>query len=153
MTTTDRFPDLESVRALRLSLKAERDLRSNDLKMHWENVKDRGYRRALLMDAVKDMLTKETDGRGRDAQGTLGMLAQGVKLAGGWMPVVGPLLAGRKGVFGSRLFWSGLSLVLPLLMKKDAGAKLGELWRDVRGGIAQVKETFRGHNGVAEERE
>ncbi|MBK8341619.1 MAG: hypothetical protein IPK99_17310 [Flavobacteriales bacterium] len=153
MTTTERFPDLESVRSHRLALKTERDLRLNDLKAHWENVKDKGYRRALLMDAVTDMLTKDKDDRGRDAQSTLGMLAQGAKLAGGWMPIVGPLLAGRRGLFGSRLFWSGLSMALPILANKGATGAMGELWDAAQRGFRTAKGLFDRSNGVSAERD
>lgn len=151
MTTTDRFPDLESVRALRLALKTERDLRLEDLKTHWEHVKDKSYRRALLVDAVKDLFTKDKDGS-QDAPGTSNLLVQGVKMASGWLPLVGPLLGGRKGLLGSRLFWSGLSLALPIVANKGVSGALSGIWGAAQSGLRTVKGLFH-QNGVSKERE
>ncbi len=146
MTRTERFSSLDEVRALRLQLKAERDARAEDLREHWENFKDKEFRKGLMLDAASDLLHM------KNGAGTLGALADGVKLAGGWLPMLGPLLGGRKGLLGSRLFWTGLSVALPLLVNKDGTARIGELWDAVRSGINGLK-AFVGKNGSAEAEE
>ena len=138
---------MEEVRALRGQLKIVRDARLEDLTIHWQNIQDRDFRRALLMDGVRDLFRKENG-----SPGALGYLAEGVKLAGGWMPIVGPLLGGRRGLFGSRLFWSGLSMALPIVANKGMTGALGELWDAAQSGLRTVKGLFH-QNGVSNERE
>lgn len=140
MTKTERFSSLDEVRALRLQLKDERDARADDLRTHWENIKDKEFRRGLMLDAASDLFHM------KNGSGTLGAIASGVKLAGGWLPVIGPLLGGRKGILGSRLFWTGLSLVLPLLVNKNGSSPIGDIWNGVRNGFQQVKEFMRNPN-------
>lgn len=147
MTKTERFTSLDEVHAVKRAMRIERDARMDDLRVHWENVKDKEYRRALLLDAVSDLFQSKNGG------GTLGAVAEGVKLAGGWLPIVAPLLAGRKGLLGSRLFWSGISLALPLLVSKDGASRIGELWDGVRNGIRQVKDFVRSHSAANADQE
>ena len=144
MSTTDRFTSLEEVHALRQSLKAERDAREEDLRAHWRNFKDKEFRRALLLDAASDLFTHKN---------ALSTLAEGVKLSGGWLPLIGPLLGGRKGLLGNRLFWSGLSVALPFLVKKDGGTRVAELWEGVRNGFQHLKDLVRARNGVHADQE
>jgi hypothetical protein len=147
MTKTERFRSLDEVRALRLELKAERDARAEDLREHWEHIKDKDFRRGLMLDAASDLLHLN------NGAGTLGAIAGGVKMAGGWLPIIGPLLGGRKGLLGSRLFWTGLSIALPLLVNKDGASRVGEIWDSVRSGIDHVKEFVRKHKSVEVEDE
>jgi hypothetical protein len=147
MTRTERFSSLDEVRALRLQLKAERDARADDLRVHWENIKDKEFRRGLMLDAASDLLHLN------NGAGTLGAIAGGVKMAGGWLPIIGPLLGGRKGILGSRLFWTGLSLVLPLLANKEARSGVGDLWNTIRGAIRQFKDHTRSDKDVVVEDE
>lgn len=137
MTKTDRFHSLADVHLLRQQLKAERDARADDLRIHWENFKDKDFRRGLLLNAASDLF------RIKNGNGALGAIASGVKMAGGWLPMIGPLLGGRKGILGSRLFWTSLSVVLPLLVNKDGASRIGDLWDGVRSGIQKVKEFMR----------
>jgi hypothetical protein len=136
MTKTDRFNSLAEVRTHRDQLRAERDARLDDLHVHWENVKDKEFRRGLMLDAASDLF------RMKKGNGAFGAIASGVKMAGGWLPLVGPLLGGRKGVLGSRLFWTSLSVALPLLVNKDGVSRIGDLWDGVRNGFDRVKEFF-----------
>lgn len=147
MTKTERFSSLEDVRTLRLQFKAERDARAEDLRAHWERIQDKDFRRGLMLDAASDLF------RMNNGSTALGAIAGGVKMAGGWLPLVGPLLGGRKGILGSRLFWTGLSVALPLLVNKDGASRIGDLWDGVRNGIQQVKEFMRSHNGTEVEDE
>ena len=147
MTTTDRFTSLEEVRALRGQLKLVRDARLADLTTHWHNIQDRDFRRALLMDGVRDLFRKENG-----TPGALGYVVEGLKLASGWLPLVGPLLGRRKGLLGSRLFWSGMGLALPLLADKGPKGALSAVWDAAQSGLRRVKGLFH-HNGVSNERE
>ena len=144
MTKTERFGTLDEVRALRLRLKDERDARASDLRVHWENIKDKEFRRGLMLDAASDLFHM------KNGSGALGAIASGVKMAGGWLPLVGPLLGGRKGLLGSRLFWTALSAVLPLLVNKDGASRIGDLWNAVRHGIQQVKGSMSDRNAENE---
>lgn len=143
MTKTERFSSLEDVHALRLLLKAERDARAEDLRAHWEHIHDKEFRRGLMLDAASDLF-RSNNGNGS----ALGALVSGVKMAGGWLPLVGPLLGGRRGVLGSRLFWTGLSLALPLLVNKDGVSRAGDVWDSVRNGIQRMKDLLHGNKGV-----
>ena len=143
MTKTERFSSLEDVHALRLLLKAERDARADDLRAHWERLQDKEFRRGLMLNAASDLF-RSNSGNG----GALGALASGVRMAGGWLPLVGPLLGGRKGVLGSRLFWTGLSLALPLLVNKDGVSRAGDVWDSVRNGIQWMKNLMRDHKAT-----
>ena len=147
MTKTERFNSLADVRLLRQQLKAERDARADDLRVHWDNVKDKEFRRGLMLDAASDLF------RINNGASALGMAAGAVKMAGGWLPIIGPLLGGRKGILGSRLFWTGLSVALPLLVNKDGASRIGDLWDGVRKGMEQLKEFMRSHNGTEVEDE
>lgn len=147
MTKTERFNSLAEVRALRQQLRTERDARAEDLRVHWVNVKDKEFRRGLMLDAASDLF------RMKNGAGALGVAASAVKMAGGWLPVIGPLLGGRKGILGSRLFWTGLSVVLPLLVNKDRASLMGNLWENVRNGIQRAKEFLRTRNDDPEEDE
>lgn len=130
MKTTDRFTSLEEVREERELLKARRDAHMGDLRAHWERFKDKEFRRALLVDAVSDALHPGS---------VMGAIAEGVKFSGGWLALLGPLIAGRKGLLGSRLFWSGLSFGLPLLVNSDGGSPLGEMWKLIGNGYRKAK--------------
>lgn len=141
MVRTDRFNDLAEVRALRLRLKAERDVCADHLRVHWEKVKDKEFRRGLMFDAAADLL------RTNNGNGALFAIANGVKMAGGLLPLVGPLVGGRKGLLGSRLFWTGLSLVLPMLVSKAGYAPLHDLWQGVRNGYAKARAYVREEKG------
>ena len=145
MTKTDRFASMADVRAYRERLKLERDARAHDLIVHWENLKDKEFRRGLMLDAASDLFRLD---HGTSA---LGIAAGAVKMAGSWLPLVGPLLGGRKGILGSRLFWTGLSVALPLLVKKDGSSRIGDLWDSVRNGIRQAKEALRTDNSAQDE--
>ena len=147
MKKTERFGSLEEVHAQRERLRIERDVCADRLGEHWQRMKDKEFRRGLMLDAASDLLRHDS------ALGSLGTIAEGVKMAGGWLPIVGPLLAGRKGLFGSRLFWSGLSLALPLLVNKDGESRFGDLWDGVRNGIEHVKEFMRKHKAQEVEEE
>ncbi|MBK7268339.1 MAG: hypothetical protein IPI07_02075 [Flavobacteriales bacterium] len=147
MTTTDRFSSMDEVRALRGQLKIVRDARLADLATHWRNIQDKDFRRALLMDGVRDLFRKENG-----SPGALGYVVEGLKLASGWLPVVGPLLGRHKGLFGSRLFWSGMGLALPLLADKGPKGALNAVWDAAQNGLRAVKGLFH-QNGVSNERE
>jgi len=138
MTKTERFSSLEDVHALRLLLKAERDARAEDLRAHWERIQDKEFRRGLMLDAASDLF-RSNNGNGS----ALGALSNGVRMAGGWLPLVGPLLGGRKGVLGSRLFWTGLSLALPVLVNKDGVSRASDLWDSARNGFHWMKDLLR----------
>jgi len=144
---TERFASMADVRKHRERLRMERDARAKDMNVHWENLKDKEFRRGLMLDAASDLF------RMNNGAGALGAIAGGVKMAGGWLPLIGPLLGGRKGILGSRLFWTGLSVALPLLVNKDGASRIGVLWDGVRNGIQQVKEFMRSHNGTEVEDE
>lgn len=147
MTKTERFNSLAEVRKHREQLLTERDARAEDLRAHWERIQDKEFRRGLMLDAASDLF------RMNNGAGALGAIAGGVKMAGGWLPLIGPLLGGRKGILGSRLFWTGLSVALPLLVNKDGASRIGDLWDGVRNGIQQVKGFMRSHNGTEVEDE
>ncbi len=144
MTKTDRFNSLAEVRTHRDQLRAERDARLDDLHVHWENVKDKEFRRGLMLDAASDLF------RMKKGNGALSALANGVKMAGGWLPIVGPLLGGRKGLLGSRVFWTSLSVALPLLVNKDGASRIGELWDGVRNGFDKVRAFVHKRTGTEE---
>ena len=142
MRKTERFSTLEEVHMLRLLLKSERDARAEDLRGHWDHITDTEFRRGLMFDAVADLFRSH-----RGNSSALGALATGVSAAGGWLPLIAPLLGGRKGLLGSRLFWTGLSLALPLLVNKDGAGRSGGVWNNVRNAIEQVKDLVHGHKG------
>lgn len=146
MTTTERFASMEEVRARRGQLKMVRDARLADLTTHWQNIQDKEYRRALLMDAVRDMFRKENG-----STGALGYVVDGLKLASGWLPLVGPLLGRRKGLLGSPVLWSALGLALPLLADKGPKGALSAVWDAAQSGLRAVKGLFH-QNGVSNAR-
>lgn len=146
MTKTERFNSLAEVRKHRDQLRVERDARADDLRVHWDNLKDKEFRRGLMLDAASDLFRTKGSGGG------LGIAAGAVKMAGGWLPLIGPLLGGRKGILGSRLFWTSVSVVLPLLVNKDGAGRIGDLWNGVLNGFDRVREFF-GKGTVAEDNE
>ena len=147
MTKTERFSSLADVRKHREQLRYLRDARADDLQVHWENLKDKEFRRGLMLDAASDLF------RLNNGAGALGAIAGGVKMAGAWLPLIGPLLGGRKGILGSRLFWTGLSVALPLLVNKDGSSRIGELWEGLRYRFDQVKDLARSHNSAQANKE
>lgn len=143
MTKTERFQSLAEVRDLRRRLEVERDARADDLRVHWDNIKDKEFRRGLMLDAASDLLHL------KNGAGALGAIAGGVKMAGGWLPIIGPLLGGRKGLLGSRLFWTGLSIAIPLLVNKDGASRVGDIWEAIRDVIQKFKEHRRSEKEAA----
>ena len=147
MTKTERFSILADVRKQREQLRIQRDARADDLQVHWENLKDKEFRRGLMLDAASDLF------RTKNGNGALGAIASGVKMAGGWLRLIGPMLGGRKGILGSRLFWTGLSVALPLLVNKDGSSRIGELWEGLLNRFDQVKDLARSHNSAQANKE
>lgn len=128
---------------MRRRLEVERDARADDLRVHWDNIKDKEFRRGLMLDAASDLLHL------KNGAGALGAIAGGVKMAGGWLPIIGPLLGGRKGLLGSRLFWTGLSIAIPLLVNKDGASRVGDIWEAIRDVIQKFKEHRRSEKEAA----
>ena len=141
MATTDRFPDLKSVRAERDRLVAQRDMHMDDLRADLDLLKDKEFRKALLMDTIGDALGSHT---------ALGMVAQGVKHTRGWLPLIAPLLLGRRGILGSRMFWTALGFAVPALVGKEGEWRGGEVWDGLRSMWDKIRERF-GSDPVQEE--
>lgn len=147
MMGIERFNDLDDVRALRLRLKGERDARATDLRQHWERLQDRDYRRGLMLDAASDLF------RSKNGNGALGAVAGGLKLAAGWLPVLGPLMGARKGLLGSRLLWTGIGIALPLLLSKGGTARISGAWNSVRDIFQRATEPAHAHRNTSADQE
>ncbi|MBL0045312.1 MAG: hypothetical protein IPP33_13250 [Flavobacteriales bacterium] len=145
MTKTERFSSLADVRKHREQLRS-RDARGRPAGALGE-LKDKEFRRGLMLDAASDLF------RLNNGAGALGAIAGGVKMAGAWLPLIGPLLGGRKGILGSRLFWTGLRVALPLLVNKDGSSRIGELWEGLLNRFDQVKDLARSHNSAQANKE
>ncbi len=145
MSTADRFPDLASVRAERMRLHAERDQYAAGLQETVGQLKDKEFRKALLMDTISDVIGAPT---------LLGAIAKGASASRGWLPFVAPLLAGRKGILGSRLFWTVLGFALPAVVSKKGEFDIGSIWNGIQTAWSRIREGFAsGENAPEEEQD
>ena len=136
MITPDRFPDLASVRYERMRLIAIRDRYADGLQGTLAQLKDKEFRKALLMDTIGDAIGAPT---------LLGAIAKGASASRGWLPFVAPLLAGRRGILGSRLFWTVLGFALPAVVSKKGEFDIGSIWDGLRSIISHMRERFAGN--------
>ncbi|MBL0127638.1 MAG: hypothetical protein IPP83_09275 [Flavobacteriales bacterium] len=133
MSNADRFPDLASVRAERVRLQAVRSTYADGLQGTLDLLKDKEYRRALVLDGIGDAIGAPT---------LLGVLAKGVAGSRGWLPFIAPLLAGRKGILGSRLFWTVLGFALPAVVSKNGEFDLHAIRDGLRSIWSRIRERF-----------
>ena len=141
MARTDRFPDLASVRVERARLLAVRADYAHELQGSLDLLKDKEYRKALMLDAIGDAIGAPT---------LLGALAKGASASRGWLPFIAPLLAGRKGILGSRLFWTVLGYALPAVISKKGDFDMHGILDGLRSIWSNIRERFMANEDEAE---
>lgn len=141
MARTDRFPDLASVRVERARLLAVRADYAHELQGTLDLLKDKEYRKALMLDAIGDAIGAPT---------LLGALAKGASASRGWLPFIAPLLAGRKGILGSRLFWTVLGYALPAVISKKGDFDMHGILDGLRSIWSNIRERFTANEDEAE---
>ena len=92
----------------------------------------------------------DTIGDALGSHSALGLVAQGVKHSRGWLPLIAPLLLGRRGVLGSRMFWTALGFAVPALVGKEGEWRGGEVLDGLRSMWTKLRERF-SSNHVHEE--
>ena len=141
MARADRFPDLASVRAERVRLQAVRAGHAHELQGSLDLLKDKEYRKALMLDAIGEAIGAPT---------MLGALAKGASASRGWLPFIAPLLAGRKGILGSRLFWTVLGYALPAVVSKKGDFDMHGILDGLRSIWSNIRERFTANEDEAE---
>ena len=141
MARTDRFPDLASVRVERARLLAVRADYAHELQASLDLLKNKEYRKALMLDAIGDAIGAPT---------LLGALAKGASASRGWLPFIAPLLAGRKGILGSRLFWTVLGYALPAVISKKGDFDMHGIIDGLRSIWSNIRERFTANEDEAE---
>ena len=125
-----RITSLEDLVAEKARLKAVRDERVDRLEAHWNKVRDREYRHALIRNTISDLIKN---------QGTWQLAASVVKGSSGWLTLLGPMLSGGKGILGKRWLWAGLGLVIPYLMKRVGNMEPGKIMEEVGVTVDRVR--------------
>jgi hypothetical protein len=145
MPPTKPFNSLTEVRAEKERLRRERDRVQSGLKDQLELVRDKDFRKALIGDAVGDMLQAW-----RPVRAIMSFLGKSPGTTG---QVLGSVLGGRMNSRWARVLMAVASAAIPVVMDrmgKDPGAtgsklahELAVSWGRVKDYVRERRETHR----------
>lgn len=138
MPPTKPFNSLAEVRAEKERLRRERDRVQSGLKDQLELVRDKDFRKALIGDAVGDMLQAW-----RPVRAIMSFLGQSPGTTG---RVLGSVLGGRMNSRWARVLMAVASAAIPVVMDRmgnDPGARGSKLAHELAVSWGRVKDYVR----------
>lgn len=138
MPPTKPFNSLAEVRAEKERLRSERDRVQSGLKGQLELVRDKDFRKALIGDAVGDMLQAW-----RPVRAIMSFLGKSPGTTG---QVMGSVLGGRMNSTWARVLMAVASAAIPVVMDrmgKDPGATGSKLAHELAVSWGRVKDYVR----------
>lgn len=128
MAVPEKFTSLDAIRREKERLKLARALHGERVQRHWRDVADPERRRHLIWSSVRDLFP-------RDQATWQDLFAEGGKWAASSM-------AFRSRKVRNRFFWLGLSMALPLIIRRMDPDRISHLADELKVSMDRIRERF-----------
>lgn len=127
-TMTERITSLAALHAEKERLMQARTLHSERLQEHWTRLSDPDLRRSMVWSSVRSILPQDT------------VTWQDVVSQGGRMAASSIAFRSRK--TRNKLFWMGLSMALPFIVRQIDPERISHLAEELRISLDRVRDRF-----------
>lgn len=124
----ERITSLAALEAEKERLRQARTHHAERLQGHWTRVSDPGQRRSMVWSSVRSLFPQET-------VGWQDLFAEGGRMAASSM-------AFRSRKTRSKLFWMGLALALPFIIRGLDAERMGRIVEELRVSFDRIRARF-----------